>query len=380
MVQPLVSIIIPAYNHGLYIENCLDSIVNQTYENIELIILNDGSEDDTHQKIVSYESKLSNRFTRYQYIDKKNEGICRTLNKGLRMAQGKYIIPLGSDDVMFPKRVEIQVAFLEKHTELGMVYANGYHLESEEYLDPNNHNGEGLLFSEKMEMYSISDTNEYLSYPNGSKEFQMDSFRFMLHNIFLIHSTGICIRKECYDKVGLYDEDLSSEDLDMAIRMAKVYKYGFIKEPLVIHRLHPFNTGRSLLMIDTLNSLVTKYKNSPLLNEEEKGILLLNIEKNMGYLDITRIEAEMRDKKIIVWGTGSSYERLKGDHNLEVDFFIDSNPEKQGKMVDGKLVYPPSKLLEIKRENYYVIVASEFYRQIYYELQKMGYLFRENFV
>lgn len=382
MDKPLVSIIIPAYNHSLYIENCLDSIINQTYDNIELIILNDGSTDDMDQKIINYKNKFNNRFKRYEYINKENEGICKTLNLGLNISKGKYIIPFASDDVMYSERVEKQIAFLEKHKESGMVFANGYHLESDEYLDTNNIKGEGLLFSEKMAKYYSNYKSEHsreLLYTGDLEDFKEDSFKFMLDNIFLIHSSGVCIRRECYDKVGLYDENLSSEDLDMAIRIAKEYKYSFIKEPLVIHRIHPSNTGRSSIIFDTLSSLIVKYEDSPILNEEEKNILLPNLEKKSGFLDIKHLGAEIQNKKIVIWGTGSSYEKFIKSNSVQIDFFIDSNSEKQGKTFDSRIIYPPSKLLEINKENYYVIVASEFYKEIYHQLETYGFVYRSNY-
>lgn len=382
MNKPLVSIIIPAYNHSLYIENCLDSITNQTYENIELIILNDGSTDDTNQKIINYENKLNNCFKRYEYINKENEGICKTLNLGLDISKGEYIIPFASDDVMYPERVEKQVGFLEKYKEFGMVFADGYHLESDEYLDTNNIKGKGLLFSEKMGKYYFNYGEEYsreLLYTGDLEEFKDDSFKFMLNNIFLIHSSGVCIRKECYDKVGIYDENLSSEDLDMAIRIAKVYKYSFIKEPLVIHRIHSSNAGRSFIIFDTLKSLIEKYNASPILNEDEKNILLPNLEKKSGFLDIKHLGVEIQNKKIVIWGTGSSYEKFKKHNSVQIDFFVDSNLKKQGKTLDSRIIYPPSKLLEINKENYYIVVASEFYKEIYYQLETYGFKYKKNY-
>lgn len=362
MDKPLISIIIPAYNHSLYIENCLDSIINQTYENIELIILNDGSTDDTNEKILNYENKLNNRFKRYKYINKENEGICKTLNLGLSISKGKYIIPFASDDVMYPERVEKQIDFLEKNSHYGMVYTDGYDIRSDDYLNTDNRYDDNLLFSQDMD------------FAEG------DLFDYIIDNVFLLPVITTCMKRECYKKVGFYDESILSEDIDMLIRISKHYEIGYIKEPLTIHRLHGRNSGRnSTILEQSVKTLIVKYGKSDLLNDEQKQRLILLFEKVIGVINLSKINNYIKGKKVIAWGTGMSYQRFKSNYNADIDFFIDSDIKKQGKLIDDKYVYPPSKLLEINKGEYYVFVLSQFYKEIYHQLETYGFEYRSNY-
>lgn len=223
---PLVSIIIPAYNHEKYIANTLESIINQTYRNIELIILNDGSIDNTHQVIENYSQILKDRFNKFIYINKRNEGICKTLNIGLKVANGEYIVPFASDDYMFPERIEQQVDFLEKNPDYGMVYTDGFDCNSQGLLGLDCNYRIENLFSARM------------------KFVEGDMFDFLIENVFLFPTPTVCIRKDCFDKVGLYDENLLYEDPDMFLRIAQRFKIGYIDKLLTIHRIHGANSGK----------------------------------------------------------------------------------------------------------------------------------------
>lgn len=253
MNGPLVSVIIPAYNHENFIEQTLISIVNQDYRNIELILLNDGSVDNTDRKIKNMDTMLKNRFVRYIYISKENEGICKTLNKGLNLANGNYIIPFPSDDIMFPQRIKKQVEYMERNKEYKIVYTDGY-----------------LVWSNGIINVNMRYPDEY-KFSRSLKFIEGDVFKFILSNVFLMPTPTICVAKECYDNVGCYDEELLCEDPDMFIRLAKVYKFGCIREPLIIHRIHNHNTGMNASYVQHMAlRMKEKYRNSPLLNEEEK--------------------------------------------------------------------------------------------------------------
>lgn len=362
MEDALVSVIIPAYNHGSYIENCLDSIINQTYKNVELIIINDGSIDDTNKKIIKYEDRLNNRFEKYIYVDKENEGICKTLNLGLSISQGKYIIPFASDDVMYSQRISKQVAYMEEHNQYGMIYTDGYNVESIYYLYENHKYDVNMLFSSKMD------------FSEG------DLFNFMLDNVFLMPTPTVCIKRECYDKVGFYDENILCEDPDMFIRISKYFQIGCIKEPLVLHRLHGNNNGKkNTIIAPSLKSMIAKYQKSDLLNEFEKEKFLLLMEKTIGITNLYNVKDEIENKELIIWGTGQAYKRFINNNIIDFEFFIDSDKNKQGKKIDGKQIYLPLKLLEIDKDKYYILVLSQFYKDIYNQLISYGFAYKENF-
>lgn len=112
----LVSVLMPVYNGSLYLKEAIDSILTQTHSNLELIIINDGSIDDSEQIILSYKD------SRVKYIrNEQNSGICVTLNKGLDAANGKYIARMDCDDISFPERLQKQVAYMEENTSIGVV-------------------------------------------------------------------------------------------------------------------------------------------------------------------------------------------------------------------------------------------------------------------
>ncbi|MGB3973861.1 MAG: glycosyltransferase family A protein [Peptococcia bacterium] len=362
MNEPLVTVIIPAYNHAMYVENCLDSIINQTYQNIELIVINDGSKDDTNEKIIGNEDKLKKRFSNFIHISKENEGVCKTLNLGLSLAKGKYIIPFASDDVMYSQRISKQVAYLEENSQYGMVYTDGYDVESKDYLLENDQYREDMMFSKNMDFV------------------EGDLFDFMLENVFLMPTPTVCIRRACFDKVGLYDENILCEDPDMFIRISKYFQIGCIKEPLVLHRIHGDNSGRkSSIIVPAIKSMIKKYENSDLLNETEKERFILLLEKTIGITNFEKIRKNVDNKKIILWGTGQAYRRFKNQYSNDFEFFVDNDVKKQGKEVDGKLIYPPQKLLEINKDEYYVLVLSQFYQEIYGQLRSYGFKHKENF-
>src|SRR3990167_1567368 len=106
--QPLVSVIIASYNHGPYIEASITSVLAQTYGNIELLVVDDGSSDDSVERIQRLQ-----RLHGFDFRVQKNQGLSRTLNETVARARGELITPFGSDDVMLPQRLALQVAYLQ---------------------------------------------------------------------------------------------------------------------------------------------------------------------------------------------------------------------------------------------------------------------------
>lgn len=119
-MNPLVSIIVPCYNQAEYIAETLESIVQQTYQNWECIIVNDGSPDNTDE-VVSQWIKKDNRF---QYLKKTNSGVCDTRNKGIEKAKGKYILPLDADDKIAPQYISDAIDEFERDKSIKLIYCN----------------------------------------------------------------------------------------------------------------------------------------------------------------------------------------------------------------------------------------------------------------
>lgn len=108
----LVTYVIPTYNHAHYLQEAIESLVKQTYDNIELIIINDGSTDDTEQVVEKIKNKCLNRFVRFKFVSRTNKGIVRSLNEGLEWSKGEFFSMLASDDVLLPNKTSLMVELL----------------------------------------------------------------------------------------------------------------------------------------------------------------------------------------------------------------------------------------------------------------------------
>lgn len=120
-MNELVSIISPCYNGENFIGRFLESILNQTYDNVEVIIINDGSVDNTEEIIHSYQHRFENRGFKFKYIQQENQGQSEAINKGLEIFQGEYMTWLDSDDYLPPFAIQKKVDFLRTHPEYGTV-------------------------------------------------------------------------------------------------------------------------------------------------------------------------------------------------------------------------------------------------------------------
>lgn len=123
-MKPLVSIITPCYNGNGKIQLYLNSILKQTYDNIEIILINDGSTDNTEKIILSYKSRFIDKGYKFIYLKQKNLGPDSALNNGLKYFSGDYIIWPDSDDILSPTSIEERVDYLEKNRNKGLVYCN----------------------------------------------------------------------------------------------------------------------------------------------------------------------------------------------------------------------------------------------------------------
>lgn len=122
MEEPLVTVVVPCYNHERFVQECIQSIIDQEYRNIELIIIDDGSKDDSVRKIQELLPACQSRFERCEFRARPNKGLSATLNEALELTHGKYFSPIASDDVLYPDKLTKQVAFLESEPECLAVF------------------------------------------------------------------------------------------------------------------------------------------------------------------------------------------------------------------------------------------------------------------
>ncbi len=114
MINPLVSIVIPCYNHENFVQECIQSVIDQTYQNIELIIIDDGSKDGSVKKIQEMIPACQERFVRFEFRHRPNKGLSATLNEALEWCEGEYFSALASDDMMLPKKTQQQLKILSE--------------------------------------------------------------------------------------------------------------------------------------------------------------------------------------------------------------------------------------------------------------------------
>jgi alpha-1,3-rhamnosyltransferase len=234
MKRPLVSVLIALYNHEKYVEFAIQSVMNQTYKNIELIVINDGSTDNSDKVIQSLLEKYD-----FTYYSQENKGLIFTLNRLRNISKGKYISLLASDDAFVNTKVEILVNYLENNPQYSMVYSNMYLINTENEIIGNIKDGgkEGIIFED------------------------------LLCGNFFINSLTILLKKEIYMK---YDYEKGYiEDLQMWLKIAKENEIGFVDEYLVFYR-----TGNSLSLSANLQKMqnaeykiISKYLNEPIFDE-----------------------------------------------------------------------------------------------------------------
>ena len=214
-MKPLVSIIIVTYNQVAYLEQAIRSSQQQTYNNIEIIGVDDHSTDGTNELWL----QLSAKYPGITYLPRSaHQGYCKTFNRGFAQAKGKYIIDLSGDDVLLPQRVAIGVDCLEKAQE-----DFGVHFSDAHYIDQ-----KGQLISGHFKR----DGNGALkrAVPEG------DIYQDLLERYFVCAPT-MMIKKQVLDILGGYDENLYYEDFDFWIRSSRNYKYIFSDQVLVQKRV-----------------------------------------------------------------------------------------------------------------------------------------------
>ena len=130
--MPLVSIVTPCYNGELYVGRFIESVLNQTYPNLELILINDGSTDQTEQVVNSYRQKLEDRGIRFIYQYQENAGQAAALNRGLKLFTGEYLTWPDSDDEIMPEFIEKKVQFLQNNPQYVYCYGKAIEVKEEE--------------------------------------------------------------------------------------------------------------------------------------------------------------------------------------------------------------------------------------------------------
>jgi len=227
----LVTVGIALYNHENYIVQCLESIVKQTYSNIELIIIDDGSSDNSYEVARNYlESQDYNK--NFIIQTRTNKGMCNTLNEIAKLSSGGYISFIGSDDYWSLNKIEEQVQFLKDNTNYALVHSNSI------TVDKNN--------------------NEIGTLDMSSKKNSGDIFESIIYGKGGINTPSHLYRTSVYDTIGYYDPSLKFEDTDFWLRLTKHFQIGYINKVHSYYRWHGKNLSDSKNKLKFYNDEIIK--------------------------------------------------------------------------------------------------------------------------
>ena len=204
--MPLVSIIIPVYNGENYVCEAIDSALNQTYENVEILVINDGSIDDTEELCKKYENKI-------RYYKKKNGGVASALNLGIEKMNGTYFSWLSHDDLYAPRKIEEEIQRINEIGNPMAIVTCNY-----DFVGPDGK----LLYKNEFDKSILKDTQGY--------KYLFD---------FIVHGCAFLINKEYFHMCGLFDEELpTTQDFDMWFRILRNNNLYFVDKVLVHSRVH----------------------------------------------------------------------------------------------------------------------------------------------
>lgn len=255
ILNPKITIIIPVYNGSNFIKQAIESAINQTYKNVEILVVNDGSNDDgkTEEAVLEFGDKV-------RYIKKENGGVASALNLGIKEATGEYISWLSHDDLYKPNKLEEQVKVLNS-------------LEDKTT----------ILFSNVELIDEHGDIIATTNYANqiGVKTLCQGTYPVIKGTV---NGCATLIAKKCFEKVGPFDETLrTTNDYDMWMRLFKEFKSLLIEKPLIQYRIHKNqDTNKSPYVVKEANELWTDIINKL----DEKQIKEWGFEPFNIYMDL----------------------------------------------------------------------------------------------
>lgn len=235
--QPLVSMLIPSFNHGLYVQTCIESIIAQDYENIELIIIDDGSMDDSVQKIESMVPACMARFERFEFRSRPNKGLAATINEGLEWSRGKYFAAIASDDLLLTNKTSSLLAHIEAEDDIAGVFSGC------EFIDQ-----VGSVVGRMSPMPAYHTFDDVITHKH------------------VIVAPSQLLRLDLVKEVGCYPDGLYIEDWYMWLALTKRgHKLKVVPDQLVKYRRHDSNISRNAIkMFESRKWILDCFKDHPL--------------------------------------------------------------------------------------------------------------------
>ncbi len=361
-----VSIIIPVYNGSNYLREAIDSALAQTYENCEVIVVNDGSKDNgaTEKIALSYGDRI-------RYFHKENGGVASALNVGIQNMEGEYFSWLSHDDVYYPEKVQKEIEAIEASQD------------------------ETTLVQCEYDFYDMGSKTKTATdfYKYYSVEQLTNSLFSVLH--LQIHACAALIHKSHFERVGLFDENRRyTQDVEMWYRLFRGKKSLWVKEALYMVRVHEESDSKSYYGIWNKENVGLYKEIFASLTDEELisiygkpeqalcriiGLIksregdtkeleerLKGCYKNSNNHDDIRCLREYFDcisnghgNRIALFGAGQYGIRLLyelSQRKIEVECFVDNNPNKHGQKING-VVCKSVKDIVFEKEDMLVIIA-----------------------
>lgn len=239
--MPLVSVIVPTFNRAYCLARTLDSALAQTHAEIEVIVVDDGSSDDTRAMVASRYANDS----RVRYFHQANGGVAKARNTGIAAADGEFIALLDSDDVWHPWKIELQVSCMDAFPDVVMVWTDM------EAMDPSGAIVDPAYIRTMYSAYSVFSERDLFpeAFPlkaiAPALEARVQDARLLKGTIFsqmimgsLVHTSTVLLRKTCADRVGGFNEALcfSGEDYDFHLRTCRQGPVGFIDLSTILYQ------------------------------------------------------------------------------------------------------------------------------------------------
>jgi glycosyltransferase involved in cell wall biosynthesis len=227
MMPPLVSIICLCYNHEPFLRQALDSVLAQTYVNLEILVVDDKSTDASVEIIQEY----CVRFPQIRFLpNQKNQGNCASFNQALQLSQGEFIIDFATDDVLHPERVARQVAvFHGLPATYGVVYTDAELIDEQ---------------SRSLGFFYARTPQGKINPPPAEGEV----FAEVLGRYFICPPT-MMMRRQVLEELNGYDPELAYEDFDFWVRSARNWQYHFLDQVLCQRRMHPRSLSKKVYLV-----------------------------------------------------------------------------------------------------------------------------------
>lgn len=377
--DPEVSVIIPVYNGSNYLREAIDSALAQTYSDVEILVVNDGSDDGgrTEEIALSYGDKI-------RYIKKENGGVASALNAGIRNMRGKYFSWLSHDDVYYPEKIEREMNALSQLEDKTRIVQCEY-----------------VFYDEDFQSLTSTDFHQYYTIE------QLENSVFSVLQL-QIHACGALIHKSHFERIGLFDEKLRTvQDIEMWFRLLRGQRSCFIPEALYQVREHRSAGSRTIsgYYEETCRLYLKLVKQMDIAEMQNVfgsswSFLIRMIGFVKSYRGNTSELEEMLDKcrpnrgdeqrrkelchllgadepenVLAIFGAGQYGTRMRYElraRGIEPDLYLDNYPERVNGNVEGISCKRPQDE-SVRREVVTVVVALRNNERVSEQLKNLGY-------